>query len=108
MPARVANEYLAVGGLITDISLGGCRMVLDAHSPEKVLNIMRGDELALTLPTDADETCQLEATVQNHREVKGYRSLGLSFLRDADKGDTVLARFVERMEGARLVLEQDG
>lgn len=108
MPARVANEYLAVGGLVTDISLGGCRMVLDVHTPEKVLNIMRGDELALTLPTDAEETCRLEATVQNHHEVKGYRSLGLSFLRDSNLDDTVLARFVERMEGARQVLEQDG
>ncbi|WP_243361944.1 flagellar brake protein [Fundidesulfovibrio terrae] len=107
LPARITNDFLDVDGLVTDISLGGCHIVLDGAVSEKVLNIMTGDPVVLTLNTEGDAPLRVDASVHRRKGGKVRQSLGLEFSSPAPDARERIARFVSRMEDAQNVLEQD-
>jgi c-di-GMP-binding flagellar brake protein YcgR len=107
LPARISNDFLDVDGLVTDISLGGCHLVLDGAVTEKVLNIMSGDPVVLTLSTEGGQPLSVDATVHRRRNGKSRQSMGLEFASPPPEAGSRIARFVARMEDALNVLEQD-
>ena len=107
LPARLANDFLDAAGLVTDISLGGCHMILDGAWTEKVLNIMTGDPVTLSWRPDDESLLQVDATVHKRTTGRTPLSLGLEFSSLVPESQEMLERFVSRLEEAKHALEQD-
>ena len=103
LPASILNSFLNADGLVTDISLGGCRLVIDWRETEKVFNMMSGDDLELRMHLDSGAPQSVPAKLMNVKELKRHYTLGLKF----DTGERLkpLAHFIARLEGAWSALE---
>jgi len=103
LPSLVLNEFLRTEGLVSDISLGGCRVVIDWRDKNRVFNLMTGDSLELRLHLDEHEPQDIPANVMNIKELKRHYTLGLKF--DGEQRLKPLAHFIARLEGAWAAVE---
>ena len=104
LPAEVANGFFRTGGLVTDISLGGCRVIADWRDKNKVFNMMTGDQLELGMNLDLGEVSKVTATLMNFKELKRHFTLGLRF--HETQRLKSLAHFIGRLEGVWAALEE--
>lgn len=104
LPAEVANGYFRTPGMVTDISLGGCRVIVDWKDKGKVFNMMTGDQLTLRMFLDMDEAATVAATLMNFKELKRHYTLGLRF--DGEERQKGLAHFIGRLEGAWAAIDE--
>lgn len=104
LPASILNDFLNTDGLVTDISLGGCRLVIDWRNKEKVFNMMSGDNLELHMHFDSGDAQAVPAKLMNVRELKRHYTLGLKF--EIHERLKPLAHFIARLEGAWAALDK--
>lgn len=102
LPAQVQSEFISTGVLVTDISMGGCRVVVDWRDKEQAFNMMAGDTLDLSMHLDGDEPQVVSAALMSKKELKRHYSLGLKF--ESDERIKPLAYFIGRLEGAWAAL----
>lgn len=99
MPAAIEGEMMRVSGYVTDISMGGCRVLANLDGQEGVVNVMSGDTVHLSMPLDGLRVESLKAKVKNFTMKENRVSLGLVF--QAGKAQMpLLAAFMTRMETA--------
>jgi len=98
LPAAVSNPYFTTSGLVSDISMGGCRLMVEWRDKPKVFNMMTGDKLELRLHLDSDDTGPVEATLMNYKELKRHYTMGLKF--SGEERLKSLAHYIGRLEGA--------
>ncbi|WP_243438564.1 flagellar brake protein [Fundidesulfovibrio soli] len=99
MPAALEGDMMRVSGYVTDISMGGCRVLANLDGQEGIVNVMSGDTVHLTLPLDGLRVESLKARVKNFTLKENRVSLGLIF--QAGKSQLpLLAAFMTRMEAA--------
>ncbi|MFZ5426650.1 MAG: flagellar brake protein [Thermodesulfobacteriota bacterium] len=98
LPAHVTNEFFKAPGLVTDMSVGGCRVVVDWKEKDKVFNMMTGDRLTLTMHLDGDSPQQVPSTLMNFKELRRHYTMGLKF--HEEQKPKSLAYFIGRLEGA--------
>lgn len=106
LPAVLHNAELTVAGLVTDVSAGGCRMMVETRGKRDIFQIVAGDVVGLQLPLDPLHPEPVQALVANNTGLKHHNALGLSFASDGFAKP--LARFIARLEGARAALEEAG
>ena len=106
LPAVLHNANTTVSGLVTDVSAGGCRMVVDGRGQLEKFSACAGDIVGLHLPFDPLKPEPVQAEVVNNTPLKRHNALGLSF--SGDGFAKPLAHFIARLEGARVALEEAG
>jgi len=106
LPAVLRAGDTTVSGLVTDVSVGGCRMVVEGRGAEGRLQVEAGDMVDLHLPFDPMRPEPVQAVVVNNMGLKRHNALGLSF--SGDGFAKPLAHFIARLEGARAALEEAG
>lgn len=104
LPVELVSEFFNASGFVTDLSLGGCRAVIDWHEKDRVFNMMSGDNLELHLPVDGVHTKDFSAQLMNLREGVRQYALGLRFVSGEAPGE--VGTLIERLERVWAVLEQ--
>ena len=99
LPVKLANEHFSTTGYIADISLGGCRVLVNMENQDLICNIMTGDRMDVTLPLEGLHVEKLRAQVQNYWHSGKTLTLGLIFSLDK-KQSQQLSGFMSRMEAA--------
>jgi len=105
LPATVKGQHLQSTGLVTDISLGGCRVVVDWRDKDRVFNIMTGDSLELGMNLDDSGAVPVPSLLKSVKETKRHYTLGLQF--SEEHRLKPLAHFIGRLESAWAAIEED-
>jgi len=106
IPALVQNDYFNSPGFIVDLSRGGCRFVLDLFQKQRIVNLMTGDALNLSISLDSQTSCTCQAKVRALTDVGSGRALGLSFDGDCADARTDIHGFMDRLETLSTLLEE--
>jgi c-di-GMP-binding flagellar brake protein YcgR len=101
LPVGVENEHFDAQGFITDISLGGCRVLANLDSGEPILNVMGGDRVDVVLPLDGVNLRPVRAKVKSATLSGNTAVLGLVFTMDKALVDK-MAALISRMEAASV------
>lgn len=99
LPVGVENDHFAAQGFITDISLGGCRVLANLDSGEPIMNIMSGDRMDILMPLEGLKTQSVRAKVKSVTITGNTAVLGLVFTMEKSQIDR-MAGFIARMEAA--------
>ncbi|MFZ5427624.1 MAG: PilZ domain-containing protein [Thermodesulfobacteriota bacterium] len=99
LPAKVENDHCDASGYITDISLGGCRVLANLDDGEPIVNIMTGDRMDVSLPLDGLRIERIRARVSSLSFEGAAVALGLVFALDK-RQNAKLGRFLGRLEEA--------
>lgn len=95
LPVRLENPFAHTLAFMVDISLGGCRLVVDKNDTDGILNIMAGD--AVTIHSLQEIFGQgLQATIANTAQKNHKAFLGAAFAEDEDHGKRI-GGFLERV-----------
>jgi len=105
LPATLKGQHLAASGLVTDISMGGCRVVVDWRDKDRVFNIMTGDPLELGMNLDDAGSVPVPSLLKSVKETKRHYTLGLMF--SEEKRLKPLAHFIARLESAWAAIEEE-
>jgi len=103
LPTLVVNDFLQADGLVTDVSVGGCRVVIDWRDKNRVFNLMSGDGLELQLHLGGQGPQAVDARIMNVKELKRHYTLGLKF--EGEHKHKPVAHFIARLEGAWAAIE---
>jgi len=99
VPAALEGDMMRVGGYVTDISMGGCRVLANLDGQDHIVNVMSGDTVTLSLPLDGLRVERLKARVKSCSLTESHVSMGLVFQAAKTQLPT-LAAFMTRMEAA--------
>jgi len=99
LPARLENEHVRMTGYITDISLGGCRVMANLDDGEFIFNIMTGDKLVLTLSMAGLKAASLRTQVKSFTLRGNTVTMGLVFGLDKQLAHS-MSEFIIRLEAA--------
>lgn len=99
IPTSIANEHFRASGFVTDVSVGGCRVLANLDAGEPICNVMSGDVVELTLPLGGPASETLRAKVKSFSFSEGPVTMGLVFALDRKQVQR-LDDFVSRMEAA--------
>lgn len=98
IPALVENEFFKSPAFIVDLSKGGCKLVLDVFQKQKIINLMTGDDVAVSVSLDSMTNMRCKAKVMSLSELRHGRALGASFDSEDEESLTTLRDFMERLE----------
>lgn len=96
LAARLANDHFESSGYVTDISLGGCR-VLTRLNGEGIVNVMTGDRMDLSLHLDGLRMERVRAQVKSCSFERDSVAMGLIFALDKSQAARV-GSFIDRAE----------
>lgn len=102
LPAEIVNDALNSEGFITDISLGGCRVIIDWRERDRAFAVTAGDSMELRMLLDGKAPQAVPARLMNLQSLKRHYTLGLKFEVERVKP---LDRFITRLEGAWAAME---
>ncbi|GFK93487.1 Cyclic di-GMP binding protein [Fundidesulfovibrio magnetotacticus] len=105
IPAMVQNDFFNSSGFVVDLSRGGCRLVLDLFQKQRIVNLMTGDAVSLSISLDSMTSCKCAAKVVALQDVGTGRALGLSFDQDCAAGKSDIQEFVDRLETLSNLLQ---
>jgi c-di-GMP-binding flagellar brake protein YcgR len=104
LPAEVLGGHLKSEGLVTDISLGGCRAVLDWREQEAPFHTAPGEELVLNMHLDGQTPLPIPAKLVTVKPQRRLFVLGMSF--HGGPGLNPLAKFIGRLEASWEALDK--
>ena len=105
IPTTVSNDFFASPAVIVDMSRGGCRVVLDMIQKQKIVNLMTGDLVSVSIALDPSESTVCAARVVSLADSGQGKFLSASF-EDSDKdASSALALFMERLESIDALLD---
>lgn len=108
IPAMVENDFFTSPAVIVDLSRGGCRLVLDMFQKQKIVNLMTGDKVNLSLALEPKASMVCPARVVSMADASQGRFLSASF-DDADKdASAALGEFMDRLETVDSMLDPKG
>ena len=99
IPSRLANDFFSSSGYITDLSMGGCRVVANLENQELICNVMTGDHIDIALPLDGLLIENIPAKVTNLVRDDNTVSMGLAFALGHEQTER-LGRFLSGLENA--------
>ncbi len=106
LPVRLQNPFAHTLAFMVDISLGGCRLVVDKNDTDGILNVMAGDEVSILALHEVFGDDGLRATIANTAQKNHKAFFGAAFAgNDPDHGRRVAA-FLDRI--AALIKDQKG
>ncbi len=108
IPCTVANEFFSSPAFVMDISRGGSRLLLDTHQKQRIVNLMTGDEIFLSLSLDSMSSLACGANVVSISEVAGGLCLGTRFTGDEPGQAEALEAFMDRLETLAASLPPNG
>jgi len=99
LPAKFENEHCTGSGYVTDISLGGCRVIGALDNGENIHKLEIGAKIQVALPLEGLRIEHLQGAVKTFCLSGTLITLGVVFCVDKKQGGR-LARFMSRMETA--------
>lgn len=99
LPVAAECDGASLPGIISDISRGGCRMILDIRGQSRAKSLALGDALRLRAPLALDKPLEpIEATVKNVETEQHRLIMGLAFGPMPAKTAQMLGTFLANTE----------
>lgn len=98
MPAVVENDGFCSFGFIVDMSLGGCKFILDAQQNQQAVTLQPGEAVTVGISSPSLDNMIFQGKTVSLKDVGPERALTISFDLEDKKTRESLGAFVSRLE----------
>lgn len=108
VPAVVENDGFCSFGFIVDMSLGGCKLILDARHKQQGVTLESGDAVTVGISSPGLDTIMFQGKAVSLKDVGQERELTISFNLADKQTRASLGAFVSRLEAIENHQETKG
>lgn len=105
VPAVAENESFSSVGFIVDMSLGGCKLILEARQKEQTIPLKPGDAITVGISLPSLESIMFKGKAVSLKDVGQERALTVRFDPEDKKTRESLGAFVSRLEAIEKLQE---